>query len=223
MGWCQEFGVEVQAGCDHSMTAAEDHCSCPTCGVVCMGQFDGCSDVWRQGAATVDMGRLTSVARLAPEPQEGPPPAASTASAQPAATSAPKTGRSPRVEASEGAATAALTQLVDALPGRVSALLAEATRQQQTDLLAATERLAVVLAKRVATEVERIDEVRLQQGRPEIEALTAMVRRQQEQLEQLTILVEQLADPQRREPADPHRGSPLAVADEQGRSAAQSA
>ena len=56
MGWCQEFGLPIDAGCDHAMAAGHDQCSCPTCGVVCRGRFSGCSLVWladpAPGAAT---------------------------------------------------------------------------------------------------------------------------------------------------------------------------
>ena len=46
MGFCAEFGPVITEGCDHLMVAGVDSCSCPDCGAVCKGQFEGCSDVW---------------------------------------------------------------------------------------------------------------------------------------------------------------------------------
>jgi hypothetical protein len=46
MGFCAEFGPVITEGCDHLMVAGVDSCSCPECGAVCRGQFEGCSDVW---------------------------------------------------------------------------------------------------------------------------------------------------------------------------------
>ncbi len=50
MGWCHEFGVEIEARCGHPMEAGPTSCSCPECGTVCLGQFDGgCEAVWARG------------------------------------------------------------------------------------------------------------------------------------------------------------------------------
>jgi hypothetical protein len=46
MGWCQEFGLPINEGCDHAMAAGHEQCACPACGVVCPGRFSGCSLVW---------------------------------------------------------------------------------------------------------------------------------------------------------------------------------
>ncbi len=55
MGWCHEFGVEIEASCSHPMAAGDSCCSCPQCWTVCLGRFEGgCESVWqlapRQGA-----------------------------------------------------------------------------------------------------------------------------------------------------------------------------
>lgn len=50
MGWCHEFGVEIEAGCNHPMGAGVSSCSCPECGTVCPGRFQGgCESVWARG------------------------------------------------------------------------------------------------------------------------------------------------------------------------------
>jgi len=53
MGRCHEFGSQIREGCAHPMRAGRDSCSCPECGVVCEGQFDGCPDVWARGPRLV--------------------------------------------------------------------------------------------------------------------------------------------------------------------------
>ena len=53
MGRCHEFGSQIREGCGHPMRAGERACSCPECGVVCQGQFDGCPDVWARGPRPV--------------------------------------------------------------------------------------------------------------------------------------------------------------------------
>lgn len=50
MGWCHEFGVEIEERCTHPMTAGATTCSCAECGTVCRGRFEGgCEAVWRRG------------------------------------------------------------------------------------------------------------------------------------------------------------------------------
>lgn len=50
MGWCHEFGVEIEPACSHPMTAQSSTCACTECGVVCRGRFEGgCEAVWRRG------------------------------------------------------------------------------------------------------------------------------------------------------------------------------
>lgn len=50
MGWCHEFGVEIEERCSHPMTAGATTCSCTECGTVCRGRFEGgCEAVWRRG------------------------------------------------------------------------------------------------------------------------------------------------------------------------------
>lgn len=53
MGWCHEFGVRVNEGCDHPMTAGSDSCQCEECGIVCWGRFASCDVVWAQGPRPV--------------------------------------------------------------------------------------------------------------------------------------------------------------------------
>ena len=58
MGWCQDFSVEIAAGCTHPMRPGISYCSCDECGVVCQGKFDGCPEVWLQlSAPRQDAGR----------------------------------------------------------------------------------------------------------------------------------------------------------------------
>lgn len=50
MGWCHEFGVEIEARCSHPMAAGVSSCSCPECGTICQGRFEGgCESVWARG------------------------------------------------------------------------------------------------------------------------------------------------------------------------------
>lgn len=50
MGWCHEFGVEIDERCSHPMTAGAGACTCSECGTVCRGRFEGgCEAVWRRG------------------------------------------------------------------------------------------------------------------------------------------------------------------------------
>jgi hypothetical protein len=46
MGHCSVFDCQIAPGCDQPMEAHADHCSCPECGAVCPGRYDGCPDVW---------------------------------------------------------------------------------------------------------------------------------------------------------------------------------
>jgi hypothetical protein len=55
MGRCHEFGSQIRDGCGHPMRAGERACSCPECGVVCEGQFDGCPEVWARGPRPVTL------------------------------------------------------------------------------------------------------------------------------------------------------------------------
>lgn len=53
MGWCHEFGSQIEEGCDHPMMAGEAACSCEVCGVSCPGRFAGCATVWARGPREV--------------------------------------------------------------------------------------------------------------------------------------------------------------------------
>lgn len=53
MGWCHEFGSQIEEGCDHPMRAGESACSCEACGVSCPGRFAGCATVWARGPREV--------------------------------------------------------------------------------------------------------------------------------------------------------------------------
>lgn len=57
MGWCHEFGSQIRHGCDHPMVAGTDSCSCPGCGVVCLGKFSSCDLVWERGPRQVTLVR----------------------------------------------------------------------------------------------------------------------------------------------------------------------
>ena len=47
MGWCHEFGMEIEVGCGHPMVAGSTACSCAQCGTQCNGRFEGgCEAVW---------------------------------------------------------------------------------------------------------------------------------------------------------------------------------
>ncbi len=78
MGLCHEFGSQINAGCDHPMRAGASACSCPECGVVCQGLFDGCADVWARGPRPVTIAATRAVsgagpaARLAAKPADPP-------------------------------------------------------------------------------------------------------------------------------------------------------
>jgi hypothetical protein len=68
MGWCHEFGPEINPGCDHPMVADAKSCRCAECGVVCTGRFSGCADVWKAGPREVSFVRPHSAAA----PKAGP-------------------------------------------------------------------------------------------------------------------------------------------------------
>lgn len=70
MGWCHEFGSQIQEGCDHPMTAGEEACSCEACGVSCPGRFAGCATVWARGPREL---RLSRPAPATPVPGSAAP------------------------------------------------------------------------------------------------------------------------------------------------------
>lgn len=81
MGRCHEFGSQIREGCGHPMRAGERACSCPECGVVCQGQFDGCPGVWVRGPRPVSLTiappiEAPRVRALAAGPEPASPPAA---------------------------------------------------------------------------------------------------------------------------------------------------
>ena len=53
MGWCHEFGPQIDENCEHPMTAHADRCECTVCGTVCTGRFAGCGSVWAHGPRDV--------------------------------------------------------------------------------------------------------------------------------------------------------------------------
>jgi len=72
MGRCHEFGTQIRQGCQHPMRPGTSSCGCNQCGVVCGGQFDGCSDVWARGVVPVSV-TLRAVPRaeeLTVQPEE---------------------------------------------------------------------------------------------------------------------------------------------------------
>ena len=72
MGWCHEFGSQIQEGCDHPMTAGEAACSCEACGVSCPGRFAGCATVWARGPRPVKLAASASPPPAAPAPAPAP-------------------------------------------------------------------------------------------------------------------------------------------------------
>jgi hypothetical protein len=57
MGWCHEFGVDIDARCDHPMAPDGESCRCDVCGAVCEGRFKGCAPVWARGAVDSEIVR----------------------------------------------------------------------------------------------------------------------------------------------------------------------
>src|SRR5437879_3126073 len=55
MGWCHEFGTQVNVGCEHPMTAGPEACHCDVCGFVCTGKFSGCAEVWARGPRPITL------------------------------------------------------------------------------------------------------------------------------------------------------------------------
>lgn len=217
MGWCQEFGAVIRTGCDHGMVAAADHCECPECGTVCPGKFEACPDVWAKGQPPVTerpaledrSEALAAVAAPAPAPNGGGPrPVELRAPAEPAAGSRSTVGE--RMERLyQGLAAGAdpggsldqasvdqLLGVLDRLPERIGAALAEHARAQQHDLENAADRLTVVLARRVAEEIGQREPGGAGGTGPvagDRAHLAELVEAQQERIDQLTAMVEELS------------------------------
>ena len=66
MGWCHEFGPDINADCGHPMVADAKSCKCTTCGVVCTGRFSGCAAVWAAGPRKVNAVRGATQRRTVP-------------------------------------------------------------------------------------------------------------------------------------------------------------
>ena len=61
MGWCHEFGMEIEVGCGHPMVAGSSACSCVQCGTTCTGRFEGgCEAVWSRAPRPDAPGRPTN-------------------------------------------------------------------------------------------------------------------------------------------------------------------
>lgn len=66
MGWCHEFGAEIETGCGHPMVAGSTACSCAECGTLCKGRFEGgCEAVWARGPRLDAPGRPANYAAKA--------------------------------------------------------------------------------------------------------------------------------------------------------------
>ena len=66
MGWCHEFGAEIEVGCGHPMVAGSNACSCAECGTLCKGRFEGgCEAVWSRGPRLEAPGRPANYAAKA--------------------------------------------------------------------------------------------------------------------------------------------------------------
>lgn len=135
MGWCQAFGPQIQPGCDHSMVAGPNSCSCPQCGVVCKGKFAGCTAVWAAGPQQVTLRRPKKDAgqRSLPElvatngnrSHEAPP-------RDPISLPPTPTAPSTDVTADLRPLLLELQSAIEGLPNRISRAAAEAMRQQHT-------------------------------------------------------------------------------------------
>lgn len=127
MGWCQEFGAEVRAGCGHAMTARPSSCACPECGAVCEGKFAGCAVVWANGPRLSSVHRPPTAARRSAEGGEKAemPSRPGRRNQQPAAALV-----SPEVLTSPGDTVAALAEMRDVL-ARQQALLEGTIRAEE--------------------------------------------------------------------------------------------
>lgn len=66
MGWCRDFGVQVDPACAHPMVAGSTSCSCAECGSVCAGPFGpGCEEVWHGRPRSNGAVRLPDPSRAA--------------------------------------------------------------------------------------------------------------------------------------------------------------
>ena len=177
VGWCQEFGAEVCAGCGDPMTPASDHCVCTRCQTVCTGKFEACEQVWARGAATVSVTR-----------PDAPQVDVALADARPSVTQS-------EPERFDPAVAEPVADLVRALPGRIAGELAQNAERQQEVLLAATERLAAVLARRICSDIARSQQEVVAELTVAIGALGDSVRAQRARLDDLAEAVEVLAGP----------------------------
>lgn len=155
MGWCHEFGSQIEEGCDHPMTAGEAACSCEACGVACPGRFAGCATVWARGPrevrfsapATRISGRTQADTAVPPDALPDPAPAPEVAAAdEPAAEPdppAPRATRTRRATAANGHAAVAtddgraeilewLRSTFDGVRSDIRALSDAVSRQQAT-------------------------------------------------------------------------------------------
>ncbi len=202
MGWCQEFGAEIQAGCDHAMVAAADHCFCPECGTDCRGKFDACAEVWAAGASNVELSRPTqsgtSVAALDSGLSTRSTPLTSHANGSShlgerlgASTSVDllhkdldhlraEVGTPPQDGSGD-----ALLGLLNAIPDRISMVIAEAMRMQHRQFLDAGDRLTEVLARRVGEQIAEYDAEREGDARSSFDALADLITEQSRQIDAL--------------------------------------
>lgn len=66
MGWCHEFGTEIEVGCGHPMVSGSTACSCAECGTSCKGRFQGgCEAVWSRAPRANAPGRPANYAAKA--------------------------------------------------------------------------------------------------------------------------------------------------------------
>lgn len=192
MGWCQEFGAVIHEGCGHGMVAEPDHCQCPVCGVRCPGKFDACKNVWANGAAPVSLSEPSSPPSPAAPPAVAPQGVSSLPAAPPVTEPVIPSSRTAAVSSSSAAASGddhhgldQLRRMVAALPHSIRAVLAEARQDQHHDLAATADQLAVVLAKRVAAEVDRFEAARTTPLAESLAELTASVQALHDRLDAL--------------------------------------
>jgi hypothetical protein len=147
MGWCHEFGAEIDVGCGHPMVAGSDACSCAECGTLCKGRFEGgCEAVWSRGPRLGAPGRPANYAAKAMfEPTIDGAERPNGASIRSASTNA--SGNDAPVNGTEAAATNGTAPLVP-----------ESASEPDADLIRHLVRLEGVitrLADQVASQYER--------------------------------------------------------------------
>lgn len=175
MGWCHEFGVDIDERCDHPMVAATDSCRCEACGAVCEGRFKGCARVWERGPIVLDITRPPRDGSRGGRATTGAPAASSAELARSNGRGTPDASARPAVRHSGTVTdTEADTELIATIEGiraelrGLTAVLEEAPRHREERLMV----LALDLPRRVeaalvetiesgdSTDLDRLEELR---------------------------------------------------------------